>query len=629
MTPRSWASTLIWLAVWLSGARAFAASPSDFLITGTVVSTRDGSPVPFCRISAGPAGPTVTAPSSSPRNPDAPRFGRGQPGGPAGRQPPPGRPGGPARVTHAIDLSPETRADASGHFSLPLPHGGSWRLTAAARGFRTQAYDEHEGFYSSVVLSNVAPTYELAFRLTPDAIINGLVIDEAGEPVTSAQIIAELVPPLVAGESRASSSARPIQVANAQTDDRGRYELPGLQPGQYHLRLQAQPWYAASARGGGFRGGGLTSGGRLQEFGGPSPAPNPDPSLDMVYATTWFPGADSEDGAEPISLAAGEERQADFHLAPLPAAHLVISRPDAAQPEENDGRPRQARPVTLSRVASDGAYGQTTFIGGNGREWDFGGLAPGTYEVRLPGQRGDQDGETRQIEVRPGSSGVLTLENSKPLTRVTVKIDGLSESSVSSVEFFDTETGRRIIASSPPRGRRGRRGDNQEEEPADDPAANAISVMLPPHRYEITMTGSSSAYILGLTAAGAKVVGRTVEIGSDPATLSLHLANGRAELSGFVVRDTKPASGALVLLVPATLGQLGDLTPIVRDQTNTDGSFLLQSVVPGRYILVAIDHGWHIDWRDAQTLSKFLLKGTPVDLKPSAKLREQIPAVEP
>ena len=110
-----------------------------------------------------------------------------------------------ARVARVAEGNPETKADASGRFTLELPHGGAWRVTAAARGFRGQDYNEHEGYYSSIVLTEAVPAYEAKFVLVPESIVSGLVLDEAGEAVASAQIVAEVISPLLPGESRASA----------------------------------------------------------------------------------------------------------------------------------------------------------------------------------------------------------------------------------------------------------------------------------------------------------------------------------------------------------------------------------------------------------------------------------------
>ena len=82
---------------------------------------------------------------------------------------------------------------------------------------------------------------------------------------------------------------------------------------------------------------------------------------------------------------------------------------------------------------------------------------------------------------------------------------------------------------------------------------------------------------------------------SGPATVTLHLADKRASVDGVARIHGDPAAGAMVLLVPATLGMAGDLNTIERDETNTDGSFRMTGVTPGEYILVAIDHGWNVD----------------------------------
>ena len=373
----------------------------------------------------------------------------------------------------------------------------------------------------------------------------------------------------------------------------------------------------------------VASVGVVSGSGQPSPAVGAglDPSLDKVYPATWYPSADAEAGAETITLAGGESRQADFHLTAIPASHLLIARPDVGVPEPNNGRPRQQAQVSMTRVGSDGSFGQTTFFAMNGPEWDFGGLAPGLYEVRIPGPHGEADAETRQVEVRAGGASVVTLENSKPLTRVAVRLEGIPLVEMGlAVEFVDAETGRRIIAT-PPRGRRGRGG--EEEDGGDDALAGTISAMLPPGRYEVTVNGGSGAYVTGIAATGARLVGRMVEIGGSPAAVSLHLANARGELSGAAKLGGEAASGALVLLVPVTLGQPGEPAPLLRDQTNTDGSFLFQAVVPGRYILVAIDHGWGVNLRDAATLATYLSRGVPVEVKGSEKLRMRIAAMVP
>ena len=606
------------LVLLLGASSLWAAAPPKYEIQGVVVSSRDGAPVPFCRLSIESApSSTLVQPGAAPRLNPTPNSRFGGSARPGQRSGPPG-----ARSTPSTPQTGkiEAVADSSGRFTLELPQAGSWRLLGVARGFHSQAFDEHQGFYSSIVLTPDAPVVHTTFRMAPDATITGVILDEAGEPVRTAQVFAERIAPELPGETSAATGGPIRQIEAATSDDRGRYELAGLSPGNYLVRVQAQPWYASSPG--------------VQRIAGAAavPAsPTTDPSLDVAYPATWFPAALSEAQAQPLVLAGGEERQADFHLSPISAVHLQLPRQDA--PPSEPGRPRQIRPATINRISTDGSGPSYGIILNNGlssnTDWEFGGLTPGIYEVHLPGPDGQQDGETRQIEIRPGASGLITLEGSTPLTRVTVQVDGVPDNDISSVEFVDTETGRRISSMPPPNRRGRRRANGEDDDEGDEQPGPGRIALLPPHTYDLVVTPRSDAYLSGLDATGAKITGTRVIIASGSPVLHLHIARGRGTVSGFALLPDRPAEGALVLLVPITLGAPGNTLPVLRDQANSDGSFLLTAVTPGKYILLAIDHGWDVPWRDPQSLERYLLKGTAIDLRPSGKLTETIPAQAP
>ena len=95
---------------------------TPYLITGVVVNSVNDSPVRHCRMTAAPVVRGSFANREFPADLDA------------------------------IDC------DEHGHFSVALPSGGSWRLSASARGFITQAYEEHQSFSSAIVLTAAKPT---------------------------------------------------------------------------------------------------------------------------------------------------------------------------------------------------------------------------------------------------------------------------------------------------------------------------------------------------------------------------------------------------------------------------------------------------------------------------------------
>ena len=214
-------------------------------ITGVVINKVSGDPVPHCHLTA-----TLTGRGGF--------VGNGQFPAPA----------------NSFDC------DAHGRFTVTVSSAGSWRLTASARGFVSQAYDEHQLFSSAIVLTAEAPTKELEFRLGPEASIAGVVLDEAGEPVRNAQVALQTVPRPSPGGPQPVGNVR----GGARTDDRGMYELPNLSPGEYRLSVRAQPWYAAA---------------NVQAVrGNDNDTSALDPSLDFAYPATWFPGV-----SDPASLA--------------------------------------------------------------------------------------------------------------------------------------------------------------------------------------------------------------------------------------------------------------------------------------------------------------------------------------
>lgn len=154
-------------------------------------------------------------------------------------------------------------------------------------------------------------------------------------------------------------------------------------------------------------------------------------------------------------------------------------------------------------------------------------------------------------------------------------------------------------------------------------------MQVPPGRYEVVLGGQSDTYLTGMSAQSAEVSGRFVKVRSGDASLTIHIRHGKASVSGIATLEGKPVVAALVLLVPAGLGDPKDITQLGRDQTNTDGSFDLNSIVPGDYILVAIDNGWQINWKDPSTLNRYLIHGVPLELRPGATVKQNVEAQAP
>ena len=549
-------------------------SVSRYRITGTVVNSTSGAPVQHCHLTA-----SLNA------------RGRGV---------------GNRRGAAAPATQQSFDVDERGRFSISLPSAGAWHLSAAARGFVTQAYEEHQQFSSAVVLTPEVPTIDLRFQLPPEAVIAGIVLDEAGEPVRNARLALLTVP-------QPGPDTRPLPMgtrAATQTDDRGIYEFANIPPGDYRVTLQAQPWYAAAAQ---------------RRFGPqPSDTPQLDPSLDVAYPLTWFPGVDDPSLADTLTLQAGDTRQADFHLVAIPSIHLHVV-PPAGQQTNNPIHPM------VERVVPGGTnfafIPVTTNVNSQG-QIDIGGLAPGLYQIRMQGQ--GSDNRTSLVEVSAGSTRTLEIGAPSDMANITLHFDGIDdkqadENSVQ-VQLINTETGE-AVSNANTEGGGGPPNPRQRRQPG-PPAPDRVIQALP-GTYEVVLRSRQDVYLTGITMPSNEVKGRTVKVHTGDSIMTLHVAIGRATVSGVATLAGKPAAGAMIMLVPASLGDPNGMPILRRDQANTDGSFELSDVIPGQYILTAIDHGWQVNWTDPSTLRSYLLHGIPIDVAPSATMKQKIEAQSP
>ena len=547
------------------------AVPSIFHITGTVLNTVTQSPVSGSRLTA-----TLVGRSQGSQSPSSDEF----------------------------------TTDEQGHFDVSVPSAGAWRLTARARGYVTQSLNAHENFSSDVVLTPETPTLDVTFPLMPNSSIFGTVLDEASEPIRGARITLQAVP---VGDGDSGQELPTVRGA-AMTDDRGHYELPNLPPGEYRAGVQAQVWYAMA----------------VQSTRTPSSGSAPaDPSLDVVYPITWFPGVTDPASAATITLHGGDSGEADFHLVPMPAVHLRVPQPASSGGTGPNGRQVQSPGAfpQIRPVATSGIFGGMAppMISSSGGQVDTGGLSPGLYQVTWPGSDGAGE-RSSLIQITANSGRSLDINAASVGVHLSLQMDGTAARNPGQITFVDVSNPLNVFRvnemAHPIRGRRGG-GESAALEQRPD-----IGIDVIPGRYRVLLSSDRDQYLTGITATGAEASGALVTVHGD-ASLTLHITSGKPSVTGFVRYQDKPSVGAQILLVPATFGEPESLTVVRRDQSNTDGSYDLGAVIPGQYILVAIDHGWQVNWNDPATLRLYLMHGIPLDLRSGANIRQEIQAQAP
>jgi hypothetical protein len=465
-------------------------------------------------------------------------------------------------------------------------------------------------------LSEANPAFTLTFQLTPAAAIDGFVLDEAGEAVRNGQVMLTQLPAATPEDAHPRGQIRGRQ----QTDDRGYYKFSGISTGSYEVSVHAEPWYAAAA---------------LRASAGNETSNDAADPLDVVYPTVWYPGVVDHTAAAPIALQGGEVREADFRMLPVPGFQLKIpsSKPPAGDSGDSESRPLNRMGANILELLPDGSQAgvhSQMRVDANG-DIEYDGLAPGSYMVQVQGQGPGRGSVATLVQIGPNSTRTVDLSQGTPGTVVAVTTDPEVKTETLQIRFRNVENGNFSTTElEGDRGRRAMRQPSQASGLAHDPEqrdeVRYRTVTLQPGKYEVYLSGATDLHLVSIGATEAKAVGRTVTIGQGSPTLTLHVAAGRGRLRGTVRSGNHSDAGSMVILVPATLGSASGLNVIRRDQSNTDGSFEITGILPGAYILVAIDHGWDMNWSDAATLERFLPHGTPLDIKPSDDLKVSLKA---
>jgi hypothetical protein len=66
----------------------------------------------------------------------------------------------------------------------------------------------------------------------------------------------------------------------------------------------------------------------------------------------------------------------------------------------------------------------------------------------------------------------------------------------------------------------------------------------------------------------------------------------------------------MVMLVPAD--PANNRVLFRRDQSDSDGTFTLANVVPGKYSVIALQNGWNLEWSNPAVLEPYMKDAQPL-----------------
>jgi len=480
--------------------------------------------------------------------------------------------------------------DEQGLFVFAGVPPGKYVLSARHRGYLAQMYQQHENFMTAIVVGPGFESENLIFGLRPAASISGDVLDESDDPVRHADVM--LFQQIFTGGRR-----RTLQVRRANTDDEGRYHFSHLDPGTYFVGVSAQPWYAQH----GVRHRVKQENQDVNE-NGVQPLSEQNQSLDVVYPLAFFSNAGDLPGASAIALHSGDMAIADFRMRPVPSIHVLVRTPAP----DAGGAIGVAVTQTVAENHAVFPAAQVNQISPGLME--VSGVPQGRYNLSVETQHGNSRTRRSQIvqldndadvdATRSTSSlvvsGILRVEDGSPVPQpARVQLRAFATG-----EFFDTAvsaTGEFSFKDNP----------------------------VEPGNYEIMIIEPQALFIRSLTSASAKTSGRSFQIAAaQDVSVTINASKGNGRITGVALKKDKPASGVMIVLAPLDLKSNPAL--FRRDQSDSDGSFELGFIVPGRYTLMAIEDGWDLEWADPGVLQKYIAGGESVQIAPNQKAEAQV-----
>jgi hypothetical protein len=462
-----------------------------------------------------------------------------------------------------------------GHFEFSPLKPGKYSLMGAKRGFISAAYEQHEQYSTAIVTGPEFSTENLVLRLTPMALITGHVMDEFGDPIRVANVTLYF-------ESHGGGMTRIAHYSNSQSDDRGFYDFSLLRPGKYYVSVTAKPWYA------------------IHPSTAPGPANAPvrpsqvSPALDVAYPTTYYNGATDPDGATPIEVHGGDRLEIDVHVNPVPALHLFFRMPTDGQGQSSGFQ----MPILEKRVFDSVNFVQTE--GSNGVDpavYELTGVPPGHYTVRTKNSETGQLQQSADVDLtRDGQELNESRGEALGSLKVTIKMPG--DEPLPKQYVVGLQNARRQMVGY-------RQG---------DPTGKFSFEELPAGKYTILVGAQSKPYaVVRTTSPAGDSWGHDVTIAAGAtADVTASISAGVVSIEGVVQKKDKKVAGVMVALVPSD--PVAHIDLFRRDQSDFDGTFALQGVIPGAYTIVAIEDAWGLDWLQPTVLARYVQHGQNISI---------------
>jgi hypothetical protein len=476
-----------------------------------------------------------------------------------------------------------TESDEEGRFFFPKVEPGIYSLRGERAGYASQSYNAHSGsgYGAPIPLKEGDEVKDILFKLVPNALLSGRVLDEDGDPVARAAVV-------VMHPAYRTSGRQLQSFTNATTGANGEFSM-SVPPGRYYLATMQMN--------------GLIMGLAAQSAKPPEDAP------EFAYCPTFYPNSPDELGAAPINAAAGADlRGMDIHLAKVKTWRVRGKIAESSTKVTN----LQLVPKTVSALS--GLMPRLASVQPD-RSFEFMNVLPGTYTLLGNGEGGpsvfpspivvaDRHINGLPVVLSPMGElkGTVTLEGS------TVPTQGNDTSpsgaSGSSLVGFDRA---RILV-----GFDSFENGSNPSAPVGDDGKFSIRMILPDRYHPWVGHPPKNSWVEAIRYDNRDVKDEGIDLtGGIAGPVEVVLSPTAGDISGVVVDDDgNPVPGATAVLMPKKD------TYLAHYSANTDyqGKFQFYPVRPGDYKVYAWEDVAYLAWFDPEFLKPFLSRGVELSV---------------
>jgi hypothetical protein len=480
--------------------------------------------------------------------------------------------------------------DAGGHFIIEDIEPGTYQMSAARNGFVGLPYGakKPDAPGTPLALSPGKHTRDIVFRLTPNGVMTGRVLDEDGEPVQGVSVGAMRF-------QRMRGKRQLMPAAVSGTDDLGEYRLFGLVPGKYYLSATF----------------------RKQNTMIPAQDSTPGGAPEEDYAPTYFPGTSDPTGAAPIDVAAGTVLSGIDVTLRKTRTVRVRGR---VMNTMSDGLPGRIMLRLMPRTMMYAGFmsqRMTQAMRSNGGTFEFRGITPGAYvlmaqwndegkylSVRQPIDVGNDNIDGVSVAITPG----LTIKG-------RVRVDGNGEVSLGNL---------RITLESQIAMMMGRAGSAQVK---DDGSFEMENVSA--DNYRVNVYGLPSPfYVKSIRMGDADGLETGLDLSrgaGDPLDILLSPNGGQVE---GTVADAKqqPATGTVALVPDARHRDQTQLFKMMG--TDASGHFTITGIAPGDYKLFAWQEVEADAPQDPEFLKPYENQGQSLTIREGSREKTQLKLIQ-